>query len=161
MNVGKVVVDTNVPIAANGRDTHADYPCQLSCVRKIRDIQSCGTVVLDDQRRILEEYRNHLNFRGEPGVGDAFYKYIFDHSHSESRVLRVPITPTNDNERDFEELPRNSLDPSDRKFLAVAVVAKAPILNATDSDWAEQHTLLDRLSVTVEQLCPHYAVRIR
>ncbi len=161
MNVGNVVVDTNVPIVANGRDTHADGPCQLCCVSKIQEIQSCGTVILDDRNLILDEYANRLNFRGEPGVGDAFFKYIFDHSYSGSRVLCVSVTPTSDDQRGFEELPKNDLDRSDRKFLAIAVVADAPILNATDSDWHEQRTLLDGLSVTVEQLCPHYAVRTR
>lgn len=155
---GRVVIDTNVPIVANGRDTNVDDLCQLSCITKILDIQSSGTVVLDDRDLIFDEYASHLNFGEEPGVGDAFFKYIFDHSYSGSRVLRVPVTPTNDYQRGFEELPNNELDPSDRKFLAVAVVANAPILNATDSDWDEKQTLLDGLSVVVEQLCPRYAV---
>lgn len=161
MNLGSVVVDTNVPIVANGRDTNVDEPCQLCCVTKIQEIRSCGTVILDDRNLILDEYANRLNFSGEPGVGDAFFKYVFDHSYSGSRVLRVSITATSDDQRGFEELPKNDLDRSDRKFLAAAVVANAPILNATDSDWDEQRTLLDRLSVTVEQLCPHLAIRSR
>lgn len=161
MNMGSVVVDTNVPIVANGRDTIVDEPCQLSCVTKIQEIQSCGTVVLDDRNLILDEYANRLSFSGEPGVGDAFFKYIFDHSYSGTRVLRVSVTPTSDDQRGFEELPKNDLDRSDRKFLAVALVSEAPILNATDRDWHEQRSLLERLSVTVEQLCPHYAVRSR
>ena len=159
MKVGKVVVDTNVPIVANGRDTHADDQCQLNCIEKIRAIQATGIVVLDDRELILKEYSSHFSFEGEPGVGDAFYKYISDHLYSEFRVLRVAVTPTNDNRRGFEELPENGLDPSDRKFLAVAMVANAPVVNATDSDWYEQRSLLDGLSVTVEQLCPHHAVR--
>lgn len=57
----------------------------------------------------------------------------------------------------FEELPPNSLDPDDRKFLAVAIVAQAPILNATDTDWNQHADLLDALGVTVDQLCPEYA----
>ena len=161
MKVGKVVVDTNVAIVANGRGTHADEMCQLSCVRKILDIQICGRVTLDDQNLILNEYRNKLNFSGEPGVGDAFFKYLFNHLYSGSRVLRFSVTPTSDDQRGFEELPKNDLDRSDRKFLAVAVVADAPILNATDRDWHEQRSLLDRMSVRVEQLCPHLALRSR
>ncbi len=73
------------------------------------------------------------------------------------RVRRVPITPCDDQCRGFEELPENKLDPSDRKFLAVATVAKAEILNATDSDWSEQEALTDKLGVTVRQLCPQHA----
>ena len=48
-------------------------------------------------------------------------------------------------------------DPSDRKFLAVAVVAKAVVLNATDSDWDEHAVLMEELGVKVSQLCPEYA----
>ena len=48
-------------------------------------------------------------------------------------------------------------DRSDRKFLAVAVSATAVILNATDSDWGEQHELMDALGVEVEHLCPWHA----
>ena len=62
-----------------------------------------------------------------------------------------------DDERGFEELPPNELDPSDRKFLAVAVVGAAKILNAVDSDWSEQRSLTDDLSIDVVQLCPEHA----
>lgn len=155
------MVDTNVPIVANGRDTNADEQCRLNCIMRILEIRSSGTVVLDDHDRIFKEYGRHLHFRGEPGAGDAFYKHLFNHLYSESRVIRVAITPSYNDQRGFEELPENELDPSDREFLAVAKVASAPILNATDSDWYEQHALLECLSVSVEQLCPHHAVRTR
>ena len=51
----------------------------------------------------------------------------------------------------------NSLDRSDRKFLAAAVVGHAAIVNATDSDWSQQEELIERLGVTVRQLCPQHA----
>ena len=110
---------------------------------------------LDEQDLIFNEYRNHLHFSGEPGAGDAFFKYIYNHQFSDSRVGRVPITPSRNASKGFEELPENRLDPSDRKFLAVAVVADASIVNATDSDWHESRTLLDGIRIEVEQLCPH------
>lgn len=155
---GKVVVDTNVPVVANGRNTHADELCQLSCVKALRNVVSHGTVLIDEQGSIFKEYMNNLNFRGEPGVGDAFFKHVFTYMYSEStKVLRVPVTPVHDNKRGFAELPANKLDPSDRKFLAVAVAAKAQILNATESDWHEQRKLLRSLSITVKQLCPQHA----
>ena len=156
---GKVVVDTNVPIAANGRGTHADEPCQLECAKALRDVGSDGTVViLDDLNLIWKEYKRRLNIRGQPGVGDAFFKYVSDHMHSDqSGVSLVPVTPVGDDEQGFAELPQNTLDRDDRKFLAVAVAANALILNATDSDWRQQHALLRNLSITVKQLCPQHA----
>ena len=152
-----VVVDTNVPVVANGRDTHADDSCRLACTRRIREIRTAETVFVDCENLIFEEYRSRLDFRGQPGVGDAFFRHVYNHQWSGHRVRRVPITQSGDERKGFEELPENGLDPSDRKFLAVAVVANAPIVNATDSDWEEQRALLDRLEVAVEQLCPQHA----
>ena len=167
-----VVVDTNVPVVANGRDTdQADQVCRIACIRAILEIQESRRVVLDDQgdppagpegyRTIWDEYRDNLNFPGEPGVGDRFLKYVYDNQYNESRVRRIPITVIDDDKRGFEELPTNNLDPSDRKFLAAAVVAQAPILNATESDWDEQQELLGQLSIEVKQLCPHVIARRR
>ena len=171
MNTKDVVVDTNVPVVANGRDTdQADPACQIACIEAIVEIQESRRVVLDDQgvpsadvgyRTILDEYKDNLNFRGEPGVGDSFFKHVYNHQYTEDHVRRVPITGIDDDKRGFKELPRNSLDSSDRKFLAVAAVAKAPIINAVDRDWDEQQALLDRLSIEVKQLCPHVIDRPR
>ena len=103
----------------------------------------------------------HLSFSRMPGVGDAFFKHVFNYQYRGDRVRRTPITPSADDRRGFEELPENRLDRSDRKFLAVAVVANAVVLNATDSDWVEHKALTETLGVQVEQLCPQYASKTR
>ena len=152
------VVDTNVAIAANGRETHADLHCRLACVETLKGLVEREIVAIDDGNLILDEYRNHLNFAGRPGVGDLFFKHVFDHQYQEGRVRRVLVTPAGD-ERGFEELPENRFDPSDRKFLAVAVAARAVVLNAMDSDWGEQQALMDELGVEVDELCPQHVAR--
>ena len=114
-----------------------------------------GVVAVDDGGRILDEYGTHFSFSGAPGLGDAFFKYLHDRQYQEARVRRFVITPSEDDKRGFEELPENTFDPSDRKFLAVAVVAKAVVVNATDSDWSQAHDLMRELDVEVEELCPH------
>ena len=151
------VVDTNVAIAANGRNTHADPECQLACVEKLEDVCRRQVVVVDDGGLIFDEYKERLNFAGAPGMGDTFFKHLFDHGYDETRVRRVSITPCSDDRLGFKELPENGLDKSDRKFLAVALVAQATILNATDGDWSEQEALTNNLGVTVQQLCPQHA----
>ena len=153
------VVDTNVAIAANGRGTHADIRCRLICVQRLESLVAGETVAIDDGNRILDEYKNHLNFSGGPGVGDAFFKHVFNNQYQDEHVRRVTVTPAEDDRRGFEELPSNTFDPSDRKFLAVAVAAEAVVLNATDSDWGEQATLMDALGVEVNQLCPQHALK--
>ena len=151
------VVDTNVAIVANGRNTSADVRCQLTCVERLQSIATGEVVAVDDQGAIVEEYAKRLNYSGGPGVGDAFFKHVFDNQYRDDRVLRVSVTPMEDDRRSFAELPENTFDPSDRKFLAVAVVAGATVLNATDSDWDEQASLMKELEVDIRQLCPQHA----
>ena len=150
------VVDTNVAIVANGRGTHADTQCQLTCVQRLNSLVAGETVAIDDGNLILDEYKNHLNFSGGPGVGDVFFKHVFNNQYQGERVRRVAVTPAEDDQRGFEQLPENTFDRSDRKFLAVAVAAEAVVLNATDSDWGEQAALMDTLGAEVNQLCPQH-----
>ena len=154
------VTDTNVLIAANGRNTHADLACQIACITAIMEIHTGGIAVLDYGGLILEEYAQHCAYSGQPGVGDGFFKYLFDNQHAGARVRLVSITGLDDPQRGFAELPANTLDPSDRKFLAAAVAAQAVILNATDSDWHEHRMLVAQLPVAVRQLCPQHAERV-
>ncbi len=153
------VADTNVLIAANGRDTHADDRCQLNCIIAIDQIRADGIAALDDGGLIMGEYETYCNHSGRPGVGDVFFKYLFDNQYAQSRVTLVAISPIDDPGRGFDELPENSFDPSDRKFLAVAVAGPATVINATDSDWSEQADLMGQLGVIVEQMCPCLATK--
>ena len=151
-----VVVDSNVAVVANGRHTHTDEDCQLTCISELERVVKMRRVSIDAGDLIFAEYQNHLNFSGAPGTGDMFFKYLFNNRYNPKRVFRVTINPSAE-DQGFAELPPNQLDPSDRKFLAVAVVARAPILNATDSDWKENGDLMDHLGVKVIQLCPEFA----
>ena len=155
----RYVVDTNVAIAANGRDTHADLACQKACVSALRSLLEREVVAIDDKYLIIDEYRRHFNYSGAPGAGDVFFKHVLDNQHQPNRVRRVQISRVEDDERGFEELPPNAFDRSDRKFLAVAIVAKATVVNATDSDWDENAALMSALGVEVEQLCPQHATK--
>lgn len=159
----KVVIDTNVPIAANGRNTHAEPDCQVRCIEFLQRLASGRSkvvVALDEGALLLDEYKRYLNYRGQPGVGDIFFKFLHDHMYGSNRVELVPVTRSGDESRGFDELPVNDLDPSDRKLLAVAVVASAEVVNALDTDWCEQADLLAQLGVTVQQLCPEHGCNI-
>ena len=111
------VVDTNVLVAANGRDTHADEKCHERCVEQLEHIAKHCVVVVDCCDLIVEEYMKHASFR-PLGVGDAFLKHVFNNRFNPARVRRVRITRNDDDRRGFEELPANHLDRADRKFLA-------------------------------------------
>ena len=153
------VVDTNVPIAANGRNTHASADCQRACVEELLEVCQGRVIAVDDLGLIFAEYKQNLRFAGAPGVGDMFFKHVYNHQYNPVRVNRVSVTPCDDDKRGFEELPENDLDRSDRKFLATALKAQAAILNATDSVWSEHEALTSQLGVPVLQICPQYATK--
>lgn len=157
-----VVVDTNVAMAANGRDTHASLTCQYACTVFLEELISPMKrthIILDEQGLIFGEYRSRLSYKGQPDVGDMFFKYLHDHMYLGKKIRLVPITPIAVENRSFNELPPNSVDKNDRKFLAAAVVAGAEIVNAVDTDWHEQIIFVTGLGVNVQQLCPEHGCK--
>ena len=158
-----VVVDTNVAIVANGRDTHASLACQYACTVFLEGLvapRKRTYIVLDEPGLIFGEYSDYLSYKGQPGVGDMFFKYLHDHMYLNKKVRRVSITQIDDEGRGFNELPPNSVDMNDRKFLAAAVVASAEIVNALDTDWHEQVEFIVGLGVNVQQLCPEHGCHV-
>lgn len=156
------VVDTNVPIIANGK-SHADPACVIACLDVLLDVRSDGMIVLDDAMRILNEYMDHLSLAGEPGAGDAFMKWAWSVQADDNQCERVRLTPRYENGADdFAEFPDDpdlaTFDRSDRKFVAAALAShrEPVILNAVDSDWAESHEALARNGLTIRFLCPQH-----
>ena len=100
-----VVIDTNVAVVANGDHQSANDDCRLSCIRRIRDVVRSGVLVLDDRDLIFEEYRRNLDLRGQPGVGDAFVKWVHDNRFNLKYCQRIAITPRDGYGEDYEEFP--------------------------------------------------------
>lgn len=96
---------------------------------------------------------------GQPGEGDAFLKWVLTNQANPQRCEHVHINPT-ENGNNFAEFPEDpdlkAFDPSDRKFVAVALSHpdSPPILNAVDSDWWLFRDAFTRNGVHVEFLCP-------
>ena len=78
MGKAEVVVDTNVPLVANGKADQAGLKCEDACVRKLIQVQAGRRTLLDDKWLIIEEYRRNLSHAGHPGVGDAFFKWLWE-----------------------------------------------------------------------------------
>jgi hypothetical protein len=148
------VVDTN------GR-SDASPACVNACVDALSAVLTNGTIVLDDGMRILREYMDNLSLSGEPGVGDAFMKWVWNVQADEDRCERVHLTSRGE-EYDFSEFPDDpalaTFDRSDRKFAAVALASalEPVILNAVDSDWAKCYLALERNGLTIHFLCPQH-----
>lgn len=156
--MSRCVVDTNVAVVANGRpDPNDPRPpsivCKVATVTFLKNLVMNGTVLLDVEGAIQDEYRRYLNPRGEPGVGDRFYQEVL--RSSPKLVERVDLPKRPDGE--YEDLPQSLIDagfdPSDRKFAALAHKEGVTVYNATDSDWIEHATTLETEGIQVENLC--------
>jgi len=158
------VVDENVPIVANDsvrlepKAPQADIDCRLACVQALRSIVKSGILIVDSAGEVLENYRRHLQHRGQPGVGDAFFKHIIDHHFNRRKVRRVSLVKNA--KRGFEAFPAEAalatFDRSDRIYIALALAAleKPHVLNAVDSDYCEHKAALGGAGVHVHEICP-------
>jgi hypothetical protein len=164
----RAVVDTNVAIVANHRVARQASPvCVATCSRRILELIKTGKLVLDDQWLIIREYCAHLRSSGQPGVGDAFLKWVLTNRMNPDRCELVPITILDRAHHQFGEFPSDlalaSFDPSDRKFVAVARKhpRRPPILQAVDRKWWPFREILKSHGVIVEFLCPDFNTRKR
>jgi hypothetical protein len=160
-------MDTNVAVVANGKTPQAGLGCVRLCIEELAEIHARRRMLIDDQRLILEEYRQHLSPGGQPGPGDAFFKWLWDNQRNPRYCEQIAITPTDDNGQSFAEFPDDPLlvdfDHSDRKFVAVALASGEcpPICNAADTDWWEFRQSLSRHGIEVRFLCPELMNRGR
>jgi len=155
----RCTVDTNVPIVANGRRDSNEggktpsVDCRLAAVEFLQSLVESGMIVLDLEGEIQAEYRTYLNPKGEPGVGDRFYREVLN--SAPHLVERVELPRRADGE--YADLPQPLIDAQfdsgDRKFAALAKREKMPVFNATDGDWVDHHPALEENGVMVEFLC--------
>jgi hypothetical protein len=142
----RCVIDTNVLLTANKAfscDLHDDvqqYPNLVNnCITTLNTIKEKRIyVVLDYDYEIFDEYREHLSFSGQPGVGDAFFKWLYNHMYSFPETERIALNKAEDGYLEYpNEMKAINVDPSDMKFFAVsnAHPSKPAILEATDTKW--------------------------
>ena len=160
----KCLVDTNVPKTANlaaqpDPDSDVSDACVLACIEAVEHVIKKRSLIIDAGDEIYDEYRQQLSMKGQPGMGDAFMKWVSDHRYNPEYCDRVTITKNGDS---YDEFPGhdglNDFDKSDRKFVAVANAHanKPPILQATDSKWWGWKNALVEVGITVQFLCPEY-----
>jgi hypothetical protein len=149
------VVDTNVAVIANGRDTNASIECRLRSVIALEHLVQSGCVVIDDAGSILNEYEGRLYPEGQPGVGDRFYRHVLDNRGNVRRVRMVDtaLARADALRRAFERGTLAAFDRSDRVFALCAVVGRVPVATAMDSDWAQHEAGLTACGVRIEYVC--------
>ncbi len=165
-----VIIDTNVMVVANGKAAapQASEECVIRCRARLAEIlRGPEMVLLDDKKRIIQEYRNNLNEKGR-GLGDRFWlelkRRFYNPKGYPETVIAVEITPLAGNGTDFEEFPNddaalNNFHKKDKKFVAVALVyqrdfgQEAPIIKAEDSGWEKFTDALAAHGVQVDSIC--------
>ena len=161
------VVDTNVPIIANHATNYDEndtisLECIKACLEIIDHISKNGGLVIDDNGEIFEEYARYLSFKGAPGLGDKFMKWVHDYQWYPEKVTRISIQRLNGTYKQFpDHAGLVNFDTNDRKFVAVAnahsINDKPPILQATDTKWWGWKDALSEVGIDVQFLCPDYA----
>ncbi len=152
----------NVPVVANGKAPQANRNCRNACVDFLLYLTRSGMIVLDDRKLIIREYVKHLNKSGQPGLGDAFIRWVLDNQATMSRCEQVHVTPRNGDMEDLLEFPNvHSLadfDRNDRKYVAVALGSQNNplIVNAVDSDWWNFRVPFQQNGVQLKFLCPQH-----
>ena len=152
------VVDTNVPIVANGRADPRDarlpsLNCRLNAVTFLQQLLNSGRVLIDLAGEIQTEYRSHLNPKGQPGVGDRFYQEVLHSNPTTTERIDLPKLENGE----YADLPQPIVDAgfdrSDRKFAALAHKERVPVANATDSDWLIHQKVLEANGIRLKFLC--------
>lgn len=154
------LVDTGVPLVANGQAAQASPACVVACTNALLDVTRQGGLVLDSLGEILREYRHKLLRAGQRGPGDEFLLWVITNEWNPGKCHRVTLTRASPDPPFYAEYPPDPalahFDPSDCKFVAAANAhpQRPPILVSVDTDWANAHEALRSVGIQVEELCP-------
>jgi hypothetical protein len=106
--------------------------------------------VLDTLGIIFDVYKGYNNFQGQPGLGDAFFKWVYQNQYQAVHFELVDISQTK------VPVGLQKFDPADHIWLKVATASRysPTILNATDTDWYEWMQVLEQHGFLLQFLCP-------
>ena len=152
-------MDTNVSIVANGRPDPSSGGrepsprCRRAAIDFLDETLKRRRILLDLDGEIQGEYRRHLNPSGQPGVGDLFYLEVLKSAPRRVERVNLPRTGTGAYTDFPTDIALSGFDHADRKFAALARRARAPVANATDSDWLVHRTALAKHGIVVRFVC--------
>jgi len=157
------LLDTNVPIIANrNQSRQASKACIEACVDVIEKVfKDEFRLVLDVDWIVIEEYQHKLYPDDQSGLGDQFLRWVLTNLYNPDRCVLVKI------EKDgatFNEFPNSDIrlknfDPSDRKWIAVAIVYHkkhgeiASIVQAADHKWRVYAAAFNDHHIEIEFIC--------
>jgi len=156
------VIDTNVLVVATAAEQGWKQPRVptndqeviqrvFEWVETFRKNKDRHLVMDFPKRTILKEYKDNLRH-------EHFGRRVVQHNFDTGRMKIVDLTYWSNGDELVADLPKHCVDNfhdlGDRKMVAAAAAANAPIVNATDSDWTETAVIsgLDKLGVSIKQL---------
>ena len=102
---------------------------------------------------MLAEYKRYCEPRGQPGVGDQFFRIVL--TNYTGKVERIALAMRAHGP--FVDFPNDpalgGFDPSDRKFAAAARKSGADVMVCTHSDWLQHANALHRNGIEVDFVC--------
>ena len=110
-----------------------------------------GRITLDFGWEIISEYKHDLRSTGEPGIGDAFLKWVLTNYANIDRCHQVDIREVS------IPVKLEDFDPADHKFIKVAIASPgARIAEATDSEWWYRREDFAEAGIPVDFICPSH-----
>ena len=145
-----LVVDTNVWRANAGHASHIGLSSRQAVMEWVEAFRvSDSILVVDDSEQIFTEYKKPPYSYQDPT------RDLLDLLLSNNRVCLVHVQFQGDIAMLPPHLDKIITDNDDKKFVAVADKhpATPPIVNATDSGWAQWESHLRQYGIKVIQLC--------
>lgn len=134
------IIDTNVPKVSVGHP-RLSKTCSNACVDFLNKVMNNSyLLVIDDSYHILNEYMHNIDKSGAANHANRFLKWVLTNQRNTRRIKQIHINQDG-NSKSFSEVPEElrdiGFDPSDHKFIAVAIANdySAPIIQASDSKW--------------------------
>ena len=162
------ILDTNVIINASGnKSPQTKEMCIKTCLELLFQFMAGYSglkIVIDTGSHgsdILEEYQKQFKYY-EGTYGAIFIQWLLNNIMNDQYVIQIPIARIDENE--YEEFPKDrdlkGFDPSDRKFIAVAVAYYqyedqiVPIVQSAEMEkWKEFVSAFAEHNVEIEFIC--------
>jgi hypothetical protein len=152
------IVDTNVPLVAQGTATHMSDNCVFNCANFLLKLfEGEFILVIDNDYHLIGEYQNQMPKGSQAQYGNRFLRWIYTNQANPQKIKTVEINKLD--EFNFKEVPRSIIDigfdNSDRKFVAVAIANEnqASIVQAADSKWIGWEEALNKEGVSIHFIC--------
>jgi hypothetical protein len=156
------IIDTNVPIIANGHESEqAAKECKLACVDVMEGLFTGQfRLVLDMNWEMIKEYQKHLYPDRGIGLGDQFLQWVLTNQAVTERCVLIAVPKKGD---DYETFPQDErlaqFDRNDRKWVAAGRAyflehgQAAPVLQAADMKWKQFEEIFKEYDISVEFIC--------